>query len=571
MITRNTLAVVTMCVAAAWPFGRLSAQVQLSAEELVQAARKSPHFKAEFASAQIQQRGLSRVRMDNGAELDLLAYLRASNLAANARIQPLFSRTDIAARYLRTPPAYRESVIQMSDRLVVSRQLAIRLKPGVCREPGVPEAVLRHCFLPKPGGMSQETREILAKARDVLRRAPPNQQVTEGVTAAQALKMDDAQLLDLMLNYSSERETHAVSVVPLRLQSSQVLQGVRLWEQRGTEIGAPLPFIAPAATPKAARLVPLPGRMERVPMPPVAEMRPVEGMAVAWPTRYLLTGYSFGRQIDEAWEHTFAKKSWWHDRYYVRLSYHVAAAFGIRFPLSLSVKSSASQAGAEQSVSLAVAPVDAPANGDPVYSAVRLPQEKYFKGKEFVFDFGASATLMASIPGPNVSYKFVMVPGYTKQTDLLPPLAGQRATMAEEWFPGEATGLSLSVLVGKAAIDLGVAADVTNGKYTLQLAPLDGTSLSGLPPGEVGFSSSQPVQFKVARAGSGPYGFMVSQARYHGNLVIVPQARARVGIDLGIYEWKDTIGPLRLDSLAFGMDFELPPHEGTINTLPYQF
>src|SRR5713101_2083528 len=87
----------------------VSAAPPKTALQLTNEARTSPLFRAEFPAAQVQQRGLATVRMDNDVLLDMNKYLQASSLRAHPHTQALFQPA-VQERFLKTAPVYQEKI-----------------------------------------------------------------------------------------------------------------------------------------------------------------------------------------------------------------------------------------------------------------------------------------------------------------------------------------------------------------------------------------------------------------------------------------------------------------------------
>ncbi len=537
----------------------VQAQSPKTAADTARAARESPLFRAEFPAAQAQQRGLATVTLDNGMQLNVAHYLQTSSLRAQAGTQKLFVPAT-QARYLRAAPEYKETVTQLTDRLVVHRRLTVSLKPGVCAQKNLPPDVAGHCFVAKPGRLAPETQVALQRIREKLNQAPASKIVRDGVTAGEARTFDDARLLDLALN-QGEREVQLVSVIPTQLSDADFKPRVLQRQQEGLRFVAPLPRPAPGKVEAPAPAVP----------PHAIGLKQVSPATAQFPPRYFLTGFTIGREFSDKYEYTFANESWWHDRYYLQLSYHFGAGFGLRFPFSVAVKAENAGGAARRNISLSVAPVNVNSAGEPAYPLVGLDRGKYFKGKEFVLEVSAGCRFYASIPGPNVNLNCPSI-DERQSRDIDPVIGAARTKLGDLWLRGEATGLGISAWVGKAVIDLGVGADVTDGRIGLHVAALPDSELQGLGSPDLVLASTSPVRFSVGpRAGAAPFGFVVDRPRYHFRVTIYPEIQARVSVDLGVYEFKETIGPYRIDSLSVAAGFQMPHHAGTVSSHRYEF
>ena len=189
-------------------------KIESKSEKMVQSARASGLFKSEFRPSEIQSRGLTKVKLQNGINLDLKKYLDSSRLKNDDNLRPLFT-DNIQQRFLTKAPQYSEKIIQLSDRLVINRKLVIKLKPGVSKQGNLPRAINSFYFHRKKGKIPPDVAIGLKEMRKKLKNAPPKRIVMGNITAAQARRMSDADLLGLALS-DNERVIQHVSILPLQ-------------------------------------------------------------------------------------------------------------------------------------------------------------------------------------------------------------------------------------------------------------------------------------------------------------------------------------------------------------------
>lgn len=516
-------------------------------DEVVAAAKASPHFKRQLKRTQLDRSGLAKIKLGNGIEMSFLKYVKESALDKHPAIAPLFD-AKLRPDPLKSAPSYTETIYELTDRFVVERRLTIAFDPlEGCKRPDLPAAVRQLCFTknPKNKGSKAVTKD-LAEIRGKLAKAEGTTIVHGKVTAAEAAKMTDEALLELLLNGDQRTITH-VSVVP-RVGGKAGIKG--------------LVDFADALMPADAAQSNLTDDSKGPVKPPHAGTD-IFATAHTFATKYFLTGFTYGREFDDAWEYTIADSTWLTDRYYIRFAYHLGLGFGVRAPFSVDVKSTGS--GNARDVELKVAPVDVDQNGNPAYPAVGLPENKTFGGKEFVLEFKASCNLYVSIPGPNFDKSCPSI-DKDKSRDIDPVIGSESSKIADWWLTGSETGLKLDYAIASASLDLGVGADVTNGKVGMRFAPLASSSLTGLSAGSHFFTSRSPVSFGVSRsAGAAGAGFRVDQPRYGFDLRFTPKLRGVIEVDVAIYEHSWTLGPWSLDFLALSTSFMLSRHDGTVD------
>lgn len=513
---------------------------------IVAAAKASPLFKKEVSRKSLKRHGLHKVRVRAGIDMDLQAYVEDTGLDKQEQTAPLFD-PKLRPVYLSAAPTYRESIVVLEDRLVVDRFMTVPLLPGACDDATAPKAVTDLCFVEnKANKPSKGVNADLVKIRAELSKAAGDKIVRGTLTAKQALDLDDKALLGILLN-SDTRTIHHTSIIPRVATDTTPTPGL------GKLDAALVPWTADT------------GLVQQVAMgkpPNVGQIGDVKDFA----TRYFLTGFTYGRQIEDAWEYTIAGSTWLTDRYYVRLAYHLSFGFGVRAPFSVALRSSGS--GNSRRVDVSVAPVDVDTQGNPAYPAVGLPANKTFEGKEFVLEFKAGCSFYASLPGPNLDKKCPQIDkGYSR--DVNPVIGTESSAIHDWWLDGTVTGLALNLAVVKATIDVGVGADVTNGRMRMHATGTNGASVSGLTAGALAFSSRDAIGFDVTNGGQANAGLRLGSPGYGFDLRLRPKLRAKVDLDVAVYEHQWIIGPYALDFLAIAQNFQLGHHDGTVASHDY--
>jgi hypothetical protein len=284
---------------------------------------------------------------------------------------------------------------------------------------------------------------------------------------------------------------------------------------------------------------------------------------------YFLTGFTWDKVVDDSWEYTFADSTWLTDRYYVRFEYYLGARFGVRAPFGVDVSAHGNEVRSRD-VEIGVEVIDVDDEGKPAYPAVGLPESKTYEGHEFLLGVKATCKLHVSIPGPNKTWDCPSIDeNYDRDID--PVLGSQSSQIKDWWLTGSKTGLKLDFAVAHASLDLGVGADVTNGRVGVRATPLSGATLSGLNTNRLYFTNGNKLSFKVNRSNkTSDTGFKLDDPRYRFDLRLRPKARIVVGVDLWVYEKDWTIGPYALDALSFSVSHELGHHAGTVSSHTYK-
>lgn len=515
--------------------------------DLVAEAKASPLFKRELRRNALKANGLIKIQLQSGIEMDLREYVRATGLDAAPSTEPLFD-PKLAPQWLARTPTYSEQILVLTDRIVVDRRLTVPLVPGACDDAAAPTAVRDLCFVKdaKNKGNKDVNAEI-AKVREGLKKSDPARVFKPGVTVKQALDMSNEALLGLLLN-GDTKTIHHTSVIPriATVGTTGELGPLDKSLERAKGDNGLVPMSATAIPP--GDVAQIPGNRD-------------------FGTQYFLTGFTYGREIEDAWEYTLAGETWLTDRYYVRLAYHLSFGFGVRAPFSVGVKSEGS--GSSRRVAVKVAPVDVDEQGSPAYPATGLPANQTFDGKEFVLQFRAGCSFYASIPGPNVDKSCPSIDkSYSRDVD--PVIGSESSAIADWWLDGTVTGLSINLAVVKASLDLGVGADVTNGRISVRPVGTGGATVSGVANNRLTFSNRDALSFDVGRtADASAPRLRLEQPRYGFDLRLRPKLRGKIDLDVGVYDRQWILGPYALDFLAISQNFQLSHHSGTVTHHDY--
>ncbi len=518
-------------------------------DETVAAAKASKLFKRELKRDQLQAAGLGQITLSPGVQLDVQGFVQATALDARPEITPLLD-PKLPAGLLRGAPIYREAILELEDRLVVDRKLTIDLAPGACARADKPAAIADLCFTRNPAKKQTKAKNAdLVAIRAKLAKSAPETIVRGTVTAAQASSMTDEELFDLLIN-TGARTIHQISVVPrLNIKADAVdVAGLRGFGGK---------LVAAAVDP---------GLVVQLPANPGPKLNPADvmgGASKTFPREYFLTGFTYGREIEDSWEYTFADSTWLTDRYYVRIEYHLGLGFGVRAPFSVDVKATSSGTDTRR-VELAVAPVNVDTTGAPAYQAVGLPGNKTFDGREFVLEFKAGCRLYVSIPGPNIDKKCPTL-DLSYSRDINPVIGNESSNIGDWWLDGNVTGLALSLAAASVSLDVGLGADVTNGVIGMRASALPGSGFSGWSAGTFALNNRNPLVFTATRTpGTTTAGFRLDQPTYGFDIRVMPKLRAKVKVDVAVYEKTWTLGPWNLGFLSIARNFQLSHHAGTV-------
>ena len=483
------------------------------------------------------------------------AYLEATSLQTEPGTSELVDASG-------GEPVYDETVTVDDDVVTIERTLDFRLAAGACEQPS--PALAEHCFTVDPSARVEgEVAEELATIRRRLQRARSSSTLTDGVTVREARRMTDAELLDLVLNRGSRR-IRRVSIVA---RERFAPQDAGVATDDGDSTAAQSPSSGPTSVDDQENTT---DDGSTSSSPPTTKETWYD-RPHAFATDHLLTGFTHHKRLSDEWEYTWAEETWWHGRYYVRFDYFVDLAFGIRVPFSIDVDHREGDPDASV-VDIRVRPVDVDAQGSPAYPAVGLDSAEYFEGNEFILGVSADCSLEISIPGPdpeidpcNGARKYT---NHDWNRNVVPPLGDEAHVLKDWWLEGSKTGLELRVWFAEASVDLGVAAEITNGRIGYDVVPHASTALSGVGDGSVWTDADDPVAVGLNRQAPGDLGFTVADPRYGFDLALQPKVRLNASVDVGIYA-KSVSRTFDLEFLEFGIGFELDHHEGTVASHPY--
>lgn len=218
-----------------------ASMASLNADSVRMAVSRSPLFLAELDYRGLTAAPALSLSVADGAQLDLPLYLRETDLSSQPAIAAVLANPQSLGVIGR--PDQRNEVFLLEDRLVVSRQVTVRVPRDACTTPRTDAAGRqfqdefclqfvpagqRTDFARLPGGSGSaqpddvigapptaaDLHEEAEALRAELRAMNPQAIYAHDVTVAQALQMNDDALMALELN-GEEREVTHVTVIPL--------------------------------------------------------------------------------------------------------------------------------------------------------------------------------------------------------------------------------------------------------------------------------------------------------------------------------------------------------------------
>lgn len=585
-------------------------QVRTVPNDLLESARQSSLFEANVPASQLKARGLARIKMGEAMYLDLDRYVQETRLTAQPDLEALLQPA-MQQGFLKARPVYEETILKLQDRIVIERELTVPISTGACARSDAPEAIARLCFRQKTGSIPDAIAADLDDIRGRLAAAPATREVKAGVTAGEALQMDDTALLGLLIN-SDARTIRRTSVIPLRTYNGVSKAG----KVDMTNFSARLPrqeSVSPVRRLKQP-LVAIPMERATTPLKPAATSLKRTGVTrkrvgapvarVAAPRkavvrdhrtavvrdhrtaapdllgavedatpmqsgdRYFLTGFTIGREYSDDIEYTFADSTWLTDRYYIHLSYSLSLGFGLRIPFSFStlIAPVIGETDDRRTVEVSVDPVNVDGLGLPAYPEVELDESQYFDGDEFVMELIADAELYISIPGPNIDED---IPGvsFDESTNFDPVIGGESSHIGDiVLVPSSLSGLQIDASAGGAGIDLGLSAELSDGEIGMDASGWENTHILDGGERRYEFRNRNAQTFTMKPVDPGEkFGFVFSNPTYTASVGIAPFIQPWLYVDVGVWDTRWEMDPLTIDALAVSLGFNLDAHEGTRN------
>lgn len=494
-------------------------------DDLVRQATTSSLYERTVDGEALRDSGRA-VEADRGALTNVSDFALHTDLSSDPQYAPLFAPgVDVFGIRADSTVAVHE----LSDRAVVERTLTFALGLGTCADPNLPPDVGALCV--GPDDMSSDELD------DV------RQMYAAGVGRTGSSESDpsDEELVDLVVNAGPQTVRH-VSVVatrPVTLDAPPASISMM-----GTPLapGTALP-IAPGAEPTpSSRAFPIGGD---------------ETEYVDEGTDYFLTGFTIGRRLGDSYGY---ESCWGYCGF--SLEWEVGYGFGLRAPFSVDVGHD-SLGASKRRAYVSAAPVDVSNDGMPAFPAVGLDESKYFDGHEFVLEAEVSCSIAAWIWEARQEWSCPEV-GHSESRDIPPVIGDETSDIGELWIPPETTGLSFSWWQFDVGVDVGVAADVANGRYLVDVSPMLRSSVDS--GDELVFATRDPILFAVEgderlRAG----GFVLGNPRSEFDVRIIPAARLRARA-FGRQIVDETF---EFTPAAIALPLSLGPHDGTVTERSY--
>lgn len=600
---------------------------QNSIKENLQDAERSPLFQQKFSSAKISAKGLDQIQLHNGVELQFKKYTDLTRLDQNEKFKPLMD-TATANQYLRSKTSYTETVLQLQDRLIIERSMKVSMKKGVCQQQNLPVSVSELCFVKSTGQIPTETQNYLSNLREKLNQAKPNTQVKDGMTAKQLSNMNDEELLEALLN-SDDREIKLVSVLPTEVYQSQTR--IDLWNTSKRLKASDFNNVQNTSMVANSQFSKMPSNNNQIKAKDhvfpkkyfltgftlgreITDIFEIQlAQATLFTDRYFVsfeyefsTGFGlrfpFSVSVESQASNDFgqpqviqgkalknappsntqtsktvprkpiprnqAARSTTLSKSNIR-DHRTTAVNPAQVVAGENTPTTDGNPITHVDIKISVAPVNVESNGSPAYPAVNLPQSKYFDGKEFVLKFHAGCKFKASIPGDDINLSCPTV-GFDKSRDIDPVIGTERARLATLWLNGSVTGLSIQAWAGEASLDFGIESNLTNGRISFNANGFNNTLIDNESTHSFVFQDKNTQQFKIANKHNNNAAFSLDTPRYGFDLELLPVARARFNLDLGIKTLNKTLGPYSLDALSLTVGgFSMGHHEGTVSSHIY--
>ena len=479
---------------------------------------------------------------------DALGFIAATTLPAQPEFAHLFGQ-DVQGLFV-TAPTYVEPVAAVGGQLRVDRIIDYELAPGVCTNTTNRQTLGDLCFaVDTTADITPEIAVHIAEVRSLLAKVNPRDEIVSGVTANDALRLNDIDLLELSLN-SGPRSITRTSTMPL------------------TDTGSLIP-LNPNDPVVASTFRGLDTHQLEAPTGGVFAGESTVVAPFDFDTEHFLTGHTVYRSYSDEW--IYEKDAAWHPRIFVSFSYTFNAGFGVRAPFSIDVDYVSGNAD-ETVVAVSVDPVSL----DVAAEKVGLPTDAYFDGKEFVLELNFDCALTASIAGLGGSVDCDDI--YSIDTNFsqdFNPVIGDETRNIHDWFLWEDGESPLRRELANGAIygevNLGIGADIVDGRVGVQIDAGANTTISGVVDGDTTWFDDRSAQLVTVDrdARFGGSGLEVSNPEYAFNVAVRPKVKFTAGVDTSVYEnsWS-FVAPL--DFLGFSVGFGLDHHDDTVESHDYE-
>lgn len=561
-----------------------------------------------------------------GVSMEVGDFIIKTNLKAQPSFKTYFNKS-FETQFLKKPAIYTENVEAKDDKLVVTRTLIIEPKnpcdPRMLRVKGATSMCFQKSNKTIPTKVRQQFKDELAKIRE-------KAQLSKDMPAkekAKILSMSDEGLINYILNETPEEKVIVhESVLPLVvykkltpkplniMQSNFVMPSANMY-QSNLSLSATNDLNAMGASkPKVSNIQAVGKGLNTLSQKyankqttargPMTQQTSFEQFKASQSMKEdltfntsneqqykLLLGETYGKHYGDYYRIRFAKARWWHDEYYAKFSYTLGYGAGLRWPFIVDIKSNitkvedqfqkvvpyphkylclsvkdenrAIECSVEADVEVSVHGVDA---NEAFYRSVGIPENKIFNGKEFVFEFQASAKLYISIPGPNLSYTTPNI-DLDFGSNFTSPLGDDEAKIVDFMLDGHDIGLEIGAYIGYAALDVGAFISAEDGELKIDFA---GDKSENVPTTVKFTQTNQLNKFKVKEAvGRGQtqkaWGVLLNNPKYKTSFKITPQIALSIGVDVLAYEWSKRFGPVPLSAMSIDLGtYSFKQHQGTI-------
>lgn len=333
-----------------------------------------------------------------------------------------------------------------------------------------------------------------------------------------------------------------------------------------------------------------------------------------------LTGFTFSKHFGDRYHFHFADETLFTDAYYASFQWDIGAGFGLRWPFDVKATSTIKKVSGPGNPGGAInypakdwhqlcsgisiegqaanrnahfcaqtAEVKIRANGprqidrfqigdqfnEAFYRDTGLPEDKVFRGKEFVFELGMTCRFYASIPGPNIG-PFHCPSGmnfepFAEVSQFSPQLGTVNKEFINLELTGRNLGLALELGVAYVGFNPGVSIGGNNGTFKLDVtAYRSQVDQSSVVLDHFDLDQTLTVAERASipneyGASGGYWGVDFSNPAYRVTATLTPTMSVDIGLGIGPVSWVFNTGRFSIDELSVDIATgQFERHEGTI-------
>ena len=561
----------------------------------IAAASNNLNFKYTNPSAN-QLRNL-KIKISPDVTLNAEQYLKKSNFKNRKDFKNVFTNK-FRSQHLKKSPQYHETVEALGDRLKVTRTLTLDFKNPCDKNL---KKSISFCF--KKNKKKWVANKAQKKELDTMRNTIRNKLKAKAIRNKEEQKqlkkilaMNDSQMIEYILNHSSTEktmvQTSILPLIPIKLPANKKINLTNINKKLvKAKVTPPKYSVNLTKIPKRTlkrKLTNIPAITNANTNTSTTDTYNPDGYRFDNKNHYsinLAMGKVYSDGYGDTYTLTFARKTWWHKRYFASFTYNFGYAFGLQFPFKLDVNTEVTTVIGQSDrqhhryphghlcneatdaseahlcsyggiVKIKARPATERESNVDFYRNAGISNQDDLNNKEFIFQIGLTCSLRLVVPFYSTTYHCPGSANVDEGDHFEAPLGPGNRTLVDYILPfdlARRSSMGIDAGLGYALLRPGVRIKGNNASLKFDVSGerariLQNTNQLTLTNSEKIFSLHENQM-----RGEFDWGLKLRNPKYQLGITLVPTVAASIGIGIAGYGWNQLVGPFDINSLSIDL------------------